>query len=59
MPFICNRKPSKRPIRKAMKTQIQYIERNLGHTADLEGAVGLAMLSRKEHWDLLVIGEHV
>jgi transposase, IS5 family len=57
--FIRNRKPGKRAIRKALKTQIQYVERNLGHIETMAGKVGLGTLSRKEHRDLLVITEYV
>lgn len=57
--FIRNRKPGKRAIRKALKTQIQYVERNLGHIETMAGEVGLGALSRKEYRDLLVITEYV
>ena len=57
--FIRNRKPRKRAVRKALKTQIQYVERNLGHIEDMAGSVGLGMLSRKEYRDLRVIREYV
>lgn len=57
--FIRNRKPGKRAIRRALKTQIQYIERNLGRIEEMAGKIGIGMLSRKEYRDLLVIREYV
>ena len=56
--FIRNRKPSKHVVRKALKTQIQYIERNLGHIEMMADTTGLAVLSRKDYRKLLVIKEY-
>jgi hypothetical protein len=57
--FIRNRKPRKGDVRKALKTQIQFVERNLRSIEAMAATVGVGMLSRKEHRDLLVIGEYV
>ncbi len=57
--FIRNRKPRKGDVRKALKTQIQYVERNLRSIEAIADTVGIDMLSRKEYRDLLVIGEYV
>lgn len=57
--FIRNRKPRARDIRRALKTQLQYIERNLRNINEMAAVAGLSNLTRKEYRDLLVIGEYV
>ena len=57
--FIRNRKPRTRDIRRALKTQLQYIERNLRNINEMAPVAGLWHLSKKEYRDLLVIGEYV
>jgi IS5 family transposase len=57
--FIRNRKPREQTIRKALKKQLQYIERNLRIINDYKGLVGLGGLSRKQYSDLVVIHELV
>lgn len=57
--FIRNRTPREKTIRKAVKKQIQYIERNLRIISDYKGIVGFRGLSRKQYKDLVVIAELV
>jgi hypothetical protein len=57
--FIRNRKPRKGEVKKALKSQIQFVERNLRSIEAMADEVGLQMLSRKEHRDLMVISEYV
>lgn len=57
--FIRNRKPRKGEVGKALKSQIQFVERNLRSIEAMAAKIGVGMLSRKEHRDLLVIGEYV
>lgn len=57
--FIRNRKPHKGDVRKALKSQIQFVERNLRSIEAMAETVGIGMLSRKEYRDLLVIGEYI
>ena len=57
--FIRNRKPRSRDIRRALKTQLHYIERNLRNINEMAAVAGLSHLSREEYRDLLVIGEYV
>ena len=57
--FIRNRKPRVKTIRKAIKTQIQYVERNIRLINEYKDKVGLYSLSRKQRQDLWVIGELV
>jgi len=57
--FIRNRKPRVRDIRRALKTQLQYIERNLRNITEMAAVAGFSNLSRKEYRDLLVISEYV
>lgn len=57
--FIRNRKPRMPEIRRALKTQMQYVERNLRSIAEMAQVGGLGCLTRKEHRDLLVITEYV
>ncbi len=52
-----NRKPQKKLIRKAIRQQLQYVRRNLGHIETLAGQVGLDTLSRRMYRNLLVIAE--
>lgn len=56
--FIAKRRPSTKDIRKAIKKQLQYVARDVGHIESLiaKGA-SLGKLSRREHKDLLVIRE--
>jgi hypothetical protein len=55
--FIRNRKPKVNTIRKAVRTQIQYVERNLRLINEYKDTVSLSLLSRKQRQDLWVIGE--
>jgi len=57
--FIRNRKPRERTIRKALKKQLQYVERNLRIISDYKEIVGFSVLTRKQYRDLTVIGELV
>jgi len=57
--FIRNRKPKANTIRKALRTQIQYVERNLRLINEYRDMVSLSALSRKQRQDLWVIGELV
>ncbi len=57
--FIRNRKPRVNTIRRALKTQIQYVERNLRLINEYKDKIGIASLSRKQRQDLWVIGELV
>jgi hypothetical protein len=57
--FIRNRKPRVNTIRKAIKTQIQYVERNLRLINEYKDKLDISVLSRKQRQDLWVIGELV
>ncbi len=57
--FIRNRKPRKGDVKRALKSQIQFVERNLRSIEAMATEVGIGILSRKEHRDLLVIAEYV
>ena len=57
--FIRNRKPRVNTIRKALKTQIQYVERNIRLINEYKDRVSLTSLSKKQRQDLWVIGELV
>jgi len=57
--FIRNRKPRVKTIGKAIKTQIQYVERNVRLINEYKDKVGITSLSRKQRQDLWVIGELV
>ena len=57
--FIRNRKPRVNTIRKALKTQIQYVERNVRLINEYKDKVSLSVLSKKQRKDLWVIGELV
>ena len=57
--FIRNRKPRVNTIKRALKTQIQYVERNLRLINEYKDKVGISILSRKQRQDLWVIGELV
>jgi len=54
--LIRNRKPGVNTIRKALKTQIQYVERNVRLINEYKGKVSLSVLSKKQRQDLWVIG---
>ena len=52
------RKPSRKEIRKAIRKQLEYIKRNLGHIDKLtQTGRGLESLSRTEYKSLLVVAE--
>jgi hypothetical protein len=57
--FIRNRKPREKTIRKALKKQRQYVERNVRIISDYKEIVGFGVLTRKQYRDLTVIGELV
>jgi IS5 family transposase len=57
--FIRNRKPRMPEIRRALKTQMQYVERNLRSIEEMAQNGGLRSLSRKEYRDLLVVTEYI
>ena len=57
--FIRNRKPRVNTIRRKLKTQIQYVERNLRLINEYKDKVGISILSRKQRQDLWVTGELV
>ncbi len=57
--FIRNRKPREKTIRKSLKQQLQYVERNLRIISDYREKVGCALLTRKHYRDLTVISELV
>jgi transposase, IS5 family len=57
--FIRNRKPRKGDVKRALKSQIQFVERNLRSIEAMAAEIGIGMLSRKEHRDLMVIAEYV
>jgi hypothetical protein len=57
--FIRNRKPREKTIRKAIRKQLQYVERNLRIIGDYERIVGFKGLSWKQYRDLVVISELV
>ena len=57
--FIRNRKPRVNTIRRALKKQLQYVERNLRLINEYKDKVGLSVLSRKQRKELWVIGELV
>jgi hypothetical protein len=57
--FIRNRKPSMQKIRKALRQQLQYVERNLRTIARLQAHSGMPMLSEKQRQDLGVISKLV
>jgi len=51
------KKPSKRKLRKGIKKQLSYVERDLIHLRTLSGQGGLERLSTKQYRDLFVIQE--
>jgi len=56
--FAKNRKPSGKERRNAVKKQLQYIKRNLGHIEQLmEKETSLELLSRRQYRNLLVSSE--
>jgi len=57
--FIRSRKPREKTIRKALKKQLQYVERNVRIIRDYKKIVGFGVLTRKQYRDLTVIGELV
>jgi hypothetical protein len=57
--FIRNRKPREKTIRKALRKQLQYVERNLRIIRDYKKIVGFGVLARNQYRDLTVISELV
>lgn len=57
--FIRNRKPKVNTIRRALKKQLQYVERDLRLINEYKDNVGIGVLSRKQRQGLWVIGELV
>jgi len=57
--FIRNRKPWERTIRKALRKQLQYVERNLRIIRDYKKIVGFGVLTRKQYRDLVAMSELV
>jgi hypothetical protein len=57
--FIRNRKPREKTIRKALKKQLQHVERNVRIIGDYKRIVGFSALTRKQYRDLTMIGELV
>jgi len=57
--FIRNRKPRAREIRRALKQQIQFVERNLRSIKEMSEMIGLGALTKKQYRDLEVIKEYV
>lgn len=55
--FIRNRRPKKNVIRKTLRKQLQYVERNLRSIKEISEVVGLTELSRKQYSDLDTIKE--
>lgn len=57
--YIRNRKPKKRDIRRAIKSQLQFVERNLRSIKKMSEIVGLGWLTKKQYEELGVIKEFV
>ncbi len=57
--FIRHRKPRTEDIRKALRKQRQYVERNLRSINKMANIVGLGNLTRKQYQDLQVIRDYV
>lgn len=57
--FIRNRKPRIGDIRKALRKQRQYVERNIRSINKMADIVGLGNLTRKQYQDLQVIRDYV
>jgi hypothetical protein len=57
--FLRNRKPREGTIRKALKTQIQHVERNLRIISEYRDKIEFEVLSRKQYRELIVISEIV
>ena len=55
--FTRNRRPKKNVIRKTLRKQLQYVERNLRSIKEISEVVGLTELSRKQYSDLDTIKE--
>jgi len=56
--FTKKRRPSMKEIRKALKKQLQFVSRDIGHIKTLvEKGAALGRLSKKQYKDLLVIHE--
>jgi len=55
--FIRRRRNTDKTVRRALKCQLQYLNRNLLYIKDLVDSVGVLKLSRKQYKDLLVINE--
>lgn len=51
------RNPRKKTLRKAVRRQLNYVQRDLNHVETLARQGGLGLLSKKEYRDLLVIQE--
>ena len=51
------KKAGKKKIRKAVRSQLGYLKRNLGHISNLLDKVGFSRLSRRKYRQLLVIQE--
>ena len=57
--FIRNRKPRDRALRKALKQQLQYVERNLRIISGYKDVVGFDVLTKRQYRALMVISELV
>jgi hypothetical protein len=55
--FIRRRRNTDKTIRRALKGQLQYLNRNLNYIQELADTVGIKVLSKKAYRDLLVINE--
>jgi len=56
--FIRNRKPRTGEIRKAIRKQLQFVERNVRYINKMSETVGLGSLTEKQYRDLQVIREY-
>jgi hypothetical protein len=55
--FIRRRRNTEQAVRRALREQLQYVNRNLIYVKELVDSVGATKLSRKQYRDLLVISE--
>jgi transposase, IS5 family len=55
--FIKKRHPKERDIRKAIREQLQYLQRNLRYIKEISEKTSLKLLSKQEYRNLLVISE--
>lgn len=55
--FIRRRRNTEKTVRRTLKTQLQYVNRNLMYVKELVGSVGAAALGRKQYRDLLVLSK--